>query len=59
MGARFFIVSNNGFILPVEYKNYESACANCESNEMIYMADSMELLEQCLQPPEDSAEQSF
>jgi hypothetical protein len=59
MDVKFYIVSNDGYILPLEYTSYESACANCEPNEVVYMADSLDFLEQCLQPQEDAAEQSF
>lgn len=43
----FFIVNQNG-IYPIEYGSYEQACANCESGEWVFIADSMEFLEECL-----------
>jgi len=50
----FFIVNNNG-VLPIEYKSYETACADCEWGEFVYMADSLETLEDSLEDSEDSS----
>lgn len=43
----FFIVNSNG-IYPVEYGTYELASAHCEAGEYVYIADSLEFLEECL-----------
>jgi len=59
MEAKFFIVSNKGYILPVEYKGYEAACASCEPDETVYIADSLDVLECCLGLGEDLTGQSF
>lgn len=44
----FYIVSEFGYILPVQYYSWESAMVNCDINEMVYLADSLEELEQSL-----------
>lgn len=44
----FYIVSEYGYILPMSYSSYESAMANCDISEMVYLADSLEDLEQSL-----------
>lgn len=45
----FYIVSEYGYVLPVPYISYESAMANCDINEMIYFANSLEDLEETLE----------
>ena len=44
----FYIVSEYGYILPVPYRSYETAITNCDINEMVYLADSLEDLEESL-----------
>lgn len=44
----FFIVNQNG-IYPFAYESYEQAGENCESGEFIFVADSMEFLEELLE----------
>lgn len=44
----FYIVSEYGYVLPMPYSSYESAMANCDINELVYLADSLEDLEQSL-----------
>ncbi len=44
----FFIINANG-IYPVEYSSYEQAGADCEPGEYLYMADSIEVLEEILE----------
>jgi hypothetical protein len=45
----FYIVSEYGYILPIPYSTYESAVANCDINEMVYLAESLEVLEESLE----------
>jgi len=49
----FYIVNNNG-VLPIEYKSFESACADCESGEFVFIADNLETLEESLDDSEES-----
>ncbi|MDD2372866.1 MAG: hypothetical protein PHF03_04715 [Syntrophomonadaceae bacterium] len=49
----FYIVSEYGYILPVPYSSYESAMANCDINEMVYLADSLVELEESLDISEE------
>lgn len=49
MQAKFFIVGYEGYIIPVEYNSYENACANCDSDEMVFLSSSLEELEACLE----------
>jgi len=44
----FFIVNANGIYLQ-EYSSYEQAGADCEAGEFVYLADSMNSLEEILQ----------
>ncbi len=44
----FFIVNING-IYPMEYTTYAQACADCEGGEYVYISDSIEVLEECLE----------
>lgn len=44
----FYIVSEYGYVLPMPYSSYESAMANCDINEMVYLADRLEDLEESL-----------
>jgi hypothetical protein len=44
----FFIINVN-CIYPVEYSSYEQAGADCEPGEFVYMADSIEILEEILE----------
>jgi hypothetical protein len=44
----FYIVSTYGYILPVVYTSYASAMANCDIEETVYLADSLEDLERSL-----------
>lgn len=43
----FFIINANG-IYPVEYSSYEQAGADCEPGEYVYIADSIEILEEIM-----------
>lgn len=52
MNLRYFIVNTNGFILPYGYDSYEAASAACDSNEMVYLAESLGELEYCLENQE-------
>ncbi len=44
----FFIINVNG-VYPMEYQSYEHACADCEAGEYVYIADSFEVLAECLE----------
>lgn len=44
----FFIVNNEGYILPLPFDDYEKAAANCDSGEAVFLAESLEELEYCL-----------
>ena len=43
-----FFISNANGIYPVEYSSYEQAGADCEPGEYVYIADSIEILEEIL-----------
>lgn len=49
----FYIVNEYGYILPVPYSSYQSAMANCDINEMVYLADSLRDLEESLDVPDE------
>jgi len=52
--SAFYIVSEYGYVLPMSYNSFESAMANCDLNEMVYLADSIESLEQTLEAVENA-----
>lgn len=54
MEPKFFIVNLDGYILPIPYDNYETALANCESNEVVYLAETAEELELSLETSEET-----
>lgn len=45
---KFFIVNMMGYVLPIPYTSYESACSACDEGEIVYLAGSLEELEYCL-----------
>ena len=45
----FYIVSEYGYIVPVPYQSYELARASCDIDETVYLADSLEDLEETLE----------
>ena len=42
-------MSEYGYTLPLPYQSYELARASCDINETVYLADSLEDLEETLE----------
>lgn len=46
---KFFIVNVRGFIFPIEYQDYSSACSMLDDDEIVIMAETAEELELCFE----------
>ena len=52
MQPSFFIVGHQGYIIPIAYRSFENASANCGANEIVFLSSSLEELETCLEKVE-------